>query len=115
MTKTSLAVTVVGVIQTFIANKKTFSAHDVTKEVRDIIWHLGGVDTNETGTIFIKGKEVALINHDDVRGIVNRFFKEGYMTDYERTVSDGHWTYHPLLPASGDSVSGNDYDGTSLL
>jgi hypothetical protein len=112
--KTTFASTVIGVIRAFVDLKKSFSAKDVTDEVRELDWHLGKIDKLETGTIFVKGKEVAIVNHKDVRSIVHRYFNEGYLVGYDRSNDNGYWLYAPAAVAT-PPIPGADYDGSSIL
>jgi hypothetical protein len=131
-TKPSLINEVTDLVMSFVQTNKTFSAHDITKEMRERV-NKGATSINnqETGVVFVGGKNVPRIEHQDVRDIVAEIFQSGQMTNYGREMSGDHFEYGPVTatnpltplvpPASSDPVgtppvsSGGNYDGSSTL
>jgi len=101
---------------------KKFSAHDVTKHLREMV-NDGkiNVDHTESGTVHVHGKTVARIEHEDVKAIVHEYFHSGKMDGWTREMVNGHWEYNEL-PAQAATpppvvlvVPAADYDGDPLL
>ena len=126
------------VTQEFIANNTKFSAHDVTKKLRDLVLVDDKlVDMTETGPCWVQGKQVARIEHDDVKNIVHDLFTAGLLTGYGRSYNGSFLEYDLLTnispPAAvladdddtddGDGTiaaptavtNGDDYDGSSTI
>lgn len=104
--------------------KKPFSAHDVTKKMRDDIKDGKiSIDHTENGTVFAYGKTLARIEHDVVKDIVHDYFHANNMAGWTRELVNGHWEYreeaaqpNPQPPVILVAVaSGDDYDGTPTL
>ena len=119
-------------VNKLIADKKTFSAHDVTKALREEV-NAGlnaTLDQGETGSVHVNGVDVPKISHDYVRDAVHELFHTGKMTGYDRNHSGSHWEYAPAVvappvPVLGTPVdpststppasSGGSYDGSPTL
>jgi hypothetical protein len=127
--KTSLNAAIESVVLGLMTDSKTFSAHDVTKELRERV-SKGSVplDLAETGTVHIHGVDVAKVEHDYVRDATHELFHQGKMTGYVRNHNGNYWTYAPAPAASPDPdpatpdpspstppVASGSYDGSSTL
>ena len=132
-TKPTLIAAVTDLVKAMIAKQRTFSAHDVTKALRENVNDLAearlkdhtitssfDINIAETGTDYNKGVLVAKIKHDDVRAVVGHLFNTGEMGDYSRFYNGEFFEYSPpakvtsvLDPAAGDDSS--SYDGSSTI
>lgn len=128
----------------FIPAQKKFSAHDVTKRLREIVSQATSttIDPSETGTVFIKSanKAVPKIVHEDVRDIVHEVFNQGLMNGYGRQMNSGGFMEYDLLsnlqtssgpvtvtnpvpdpstatpdPTPTPTADGSTYDGSSTI
>lgn len=98
----------------FVSSGKTFSAYDVTKRLRELVFAKSKeisdllkngqtttnlVDSTETGMISVKGLQVPKIDHEDVRVTVHEIFNLGGMPGLGRRHvhstpgADGYWEY----------------------
>ena len=102
------------VTQDFVANGTKFSAHDVTKKLREkVLTDDTLVDMGETGPCWVQGKQVAKIEHEDVRGIVHDLFSNGSLVGYGRSMnSSGFWEYDLLTNIAPVTIPDDDDDGT---
>jgi hypothetical protein len=118
--KTTLNTAIESVVGELVFGKKTFSAHDVTRVLRDRV-SAGTItiDKAETDVVHIHGVEVAKVDHDYVRDAVHELFHQGKMTGYDRQHGGSYWSYAPAPdPASAPStppVASSDYDGSPTL
>ena len=126
--KTSLNAAIESVVVGLVTSGETFSAHDVTKELRERVAK-GSVslDIAETGTIHIHGIDVAKVEHDYVRDATHELFHTGKMSSYVRNHNGNYWTYAPAPAAAPDPdpatpdpsgtppVASGSYDGTPTL
>lgn len=133
--KTSLIMAVGDLVTNeFLPGQKKFSAHDVTKRLRELVSQpTTAVNPAETGTVNVKGKAVPKVEHEDVRNIVHELFNQGLLAGYDRYMDGGHWTYDltanvaaaipapvvqatqapdPVIVAGTD---GGSYDGSSTI
>lgn len=110
----------------FIAEKKKFSAWDVTTAIRgEVNRRVLDVDDSETGKVYVAGASVAKIDHEIVKECVHDIFHSGEMAGYDREFNGTYFEYvektaDPVDDSSDttpdDSGSdGDDYDGSSLL
>lgn len=122
--KPTLVTATIQAIDELVSAKSTFSAHDVTKKLRDMVKDgKATVDHTETGTVYAYGKTLPRIEHEDVKGIVHEYFSTGKMGSYTRFMDGDHWAYSEpkaaqvtanpppivlLMPAA-------DYDGDPVL
>jgi len=127
--KTTLNAAISSVVADLITTGKTFSAHDVTKELRERVAKASvPIDIAETGTVHIHGVDVAKVEHDYVRDAVHELFHQGLMQGYVRNHNGNYWTYAPAPAASPDPdpatsdpspstppTSSSPYDGSSTL
>lgn len=120
------------IVNEFVAAQKTFSAFDITQELRERS-NAGTttIDPAETGTCHVNGGDVPRINHDQVRDYVHDLFANGKMSGYDRSNNGQYWQYGPAAsipdpdpsaaPASSGSngtppsTDGSSYDGNSTL
>lgn len=121
------------VLKEFLAGTK-FSAHDVTKRVRELAnQSTTTINPAETGTVHVKGQAVPRIEHEDVKNIVHELFHTGQMVGYGRHYNGSYWDYDLVanLPASTGAATvavpsttpdpvptvadGSSYDGSSTI
>lgn len=116
------------IINEFVTGQKTFSAFDVTQELRTRS-NAGTVviDKAETGTVHVSGADTPKIEHDEVKRAVVDLFGAGKLAGYDRTHNGTYWQYGPAAAAPVDPsaaasgngspppVSGSSYDGSSSL
>lgn len=115
-------------VASFIADKKAFSAFDVTKALReDVDSRAAAIDDTETGTVYVSGNSVAKVDHEIVKEAVHDIFSSGEMGDeYGRSHNGNYWEYAEMPddpPDDDDSdddnapsaTDGDDYDGSSSL
>jgi hypothetical protein len=129
--KTTLNAAIASVVSDLIITGKTFSAHEVTKDLRERVANGNIViDTKETGVVHIQSGEVAKVEHDYIRDAVHELFHQGKMTGYVRNHNGNYWTYAPAPAASPDPdptstpsdpststppAASGSYDGSSTL
>ena len=118
------------VVQDLLAAGQSFSAHDVTTEVRRRV--LAGtllIDLTENGDIFISGVLMPRVAHEQVREAVHELYHQGRMTGFDRSNNGSYWQYEAATPALIDddaqldadppaqlpAASGATYDGTPTL
>jgi hypothetical protein len=132
MNTVKLADAVDAILDDFTRASKTFSAHDVTLELRDRV-NTGAVALDPAdGTCNVNGADVPRVVHDKVRDHVHAKFEDGELGDYDRTSNGTYMQYSPAGPTSstddGDddnadassgiavvAVGGSSYDGSSSL
>lgn len=77
----------------FLPAQKKFSAHEVTKRLRELVFVLGDikdtthvklVDHAETGTVWVKGRQIPKVEHEDVKHIVHELFSTGQLAGFDR-------------------------------
>lgn len=111
----TLQAAIEGLVAEFVGNQKTFSAHDITTELRARS-NNGSVviDKAETGIVHAgaASAEVPRIEHDKVKEIVTALYQNGMMGSYDRTNNGSFWQYAPGTSTSG-SGSGSGSGGTS--
>lgn len=155
--KTTL-LTAVGdlVTKEFLPAQKRFSAHDVTARLRGLVYdqakemddkcqttgtrqtYVPLVDSAQTGKVYVKGLEVAKVEHEDVKEIVHELFNSGAMAGYDRVHNGKYFEYdlvaniQPVLPqatvvsapattpadpttATPAGTAGSTYDGSSTI
>lgn len=120
--KPTLVTATLQAITVLMADKKTFSAHDVTKKLRDMVKDGSAtVDHTETGVVHVGGKAVARIEHDEVRGLVHEYHAAGKMDGYDKVMNGDHWEYAVLqtLPTPPvvipTPMPPDDYNGDPAL
>lgn len=144
--KPSLIVEVAHLVQAeFVSAQKKFTAYDVTKRLRELLTSSATTTINpaETGTVFVQGKPVPKITHDDVREIIHELFATGGWAGYGRVHTGQYFEYDtlanigaqaqtiavpavvvPTAPAvttdptatvTVPAVSGSSYDGSSTI
>lgn len=121
--KPTLVTATIQTIEEMVVAKQPFSAHDVTKKLRDLVKDgKATVDHTETGTVHAYGKTIARIEHEDVRGIVHEYFLTGKMLGWTRVMDGDHWIYkegmHTAVavpPPIVLVVPADDYDGDPVL
>ena len=111
----------------FLATNKKFSAYDVTARLRELIdvnsQSLPAIDTNETGTVYVHGRRIPRVEHEDVRDTIHEFYQQGKMTGYFRIHNGQYFEYEFPTPAAPDPTSdpgttgtdGSSYDGSSTI
>jgi hypothetical protein len=130
ITMSTFQTAIESVVNEFIAAQKTFSAFEITKELRDRS-NAGTVtiDKAETGSVHVTGNDVPRIDHDQVKGVVVDLFSQGKMVGYDRSNNGQYWQYGPAaaVPAAPDPsasgggngspppIDGGNYDGSSSL
>jgi hypothetical protein len=112
----------------FVSSGKKFSAHDVTKKLRELVLsrakeinntsgtvgdlmttviNTPQIDTTETGTISIQGLQVPKIDHDDVKTTVHEIFNLGGMPGMGRIQhAAGYWEYDTQTNIDALAVAG---------
>lgn len=109
------------VVSELVAADKKFSAHDVTKELRDRV-NAGTiqVDPNLAGTAHVGGKSVTKIEHSFVKDTVHKIMTSGKFA-YDRSHNGTFFEYFPPAPITPPTTgtptptSGSSYDGGSTL
>jgi hypothetical protein len=110
-------------VKCYVGTKTKFSAHDVTNDLRTRVADgSANVDTAETGTVHVGGKDVAKIDHEIVKEAVHDIFHSGEMEWYNRTHNGSHWEYSeavdPVSVSDDDDPADapkDDYDGSPSL
>lgn len=144
--KPTLVQAVTDIVAKKVADSEKFSAHDVTKAIREKLiadkkgdgsgnrqTYVPIVDSHETGMVWVDGHQVAKVEHDDVRDIINHLFNTGAITNYARSHNGTYLEYElaavatPPDPSVPDPVparvstlndalkDGTDYDGSSII
>ena len=129
--KPTLVAAVEKAVKDFTDHEREFSAYDITSEIRVglvLTPPAYDIDTNEVGTVFVGGKDVAKIEHETIKGIVHDLFQAGEIDGYARLHNGKYWVYSkedddfddaptnpgpppvPVAPAGDDT-----YDGTPTL
>lgn len=98
-------------VNEFVTCGKTFTAHDVTKRLRELVLkqakdiddqckatntrisYVPLVDSNETGVVHVQGLQVPKIDHEDVKNTVHDIFNAGGMPGIDRIHGGTHWEY----------------------
>ena len=115
------------IVTEFVKADKKFTAHDVTKELRDRV-NAGTiqVDPGLAGTAHVGGKDVTKIEHALVRDAVHSLMTSGKFP-YDRSHTGQYFEYFPAAaapPATDPNASssnappsqdGGSYDGNSTL
>lgn len=97
------------VVAEFVTAERTFSAYDVTTELRGrandgkVI-----IDAAETGTVHVSGKNVPKIEHETVKGIVHDLHHGGEMKGYGRNYNGSYWEYAPSDDDGADAADSTD-------
>lgn len=128
--KPTLVTAVTTVVNELMAAKKKFSAHDVTKEVRERASKSTiTLDVNESGNVFHNGASVPRVQHDDVKEVVAHLFSTGEMSGYARLFNGTYMEYAEAVATANDPsnnqasqdpvvpavVDGGSYDGSSTI
>lgn len=94
--------------------KQSFSAYDVTIKLREKVANDPSlVDTSEVGTVWLQGKRVPKITHEDVRIIVHELYNNGALRNFNRIFSGAYFKYEPMdITVANKSAQ---YDGTSTI
>lgn len=96
------------VVADFIKTNKTFSAHDVSLEVRDRV-NAQSLPLDPTdGTCHVNGTVVPRVVHAKVRDCVHTKYDQGGMDGYDRVNSGMYLEYAPSVAAGSDDSAGND-------
>lgn len=111
----SLETSVQCIVIEFTAAQKTFSAHDVTTELRKRVrW---GTLSVATGQALSDG--TAVVDHTAVRDLVHGLFSTGKMPGYDRTHTGTYWRYAPVIadtpidPGGSSGIGYSDPASTS--
>lgn len=122
----------------FIPAAKKFTAHDVTKRLREKVSAdpATPISPVETGSVHVQGKSVPKIEHEDVKAIVHELFAQGLLVGFDRVHVAGHFEYDtlaniaaltppaPIVMPQADPMtpdptvlgtSGSTYDGSSTI
>lgn len=98
-------------VNEFVTSGKKFSAHDITKRLRNIeldraknatrnmplpMPNSTPIDRLETGEVHVLGYKVPKIDHEDVRNIVHDIYSAGGMPNLGRIRTNGFWEYDSL-------------------
>lgn len=114
------------VVAEWVAAGKKFSAHDVTKELRERVnQDKIQVDPGLAGTAHVGGRNVTKIEHDLVRDAVHMLMTSSKF-DYDRAHNGTHFEYFPLPantvaatpstdPSAPPAADGGSYTGSSTL
>lgn len=119
---------VAAVLKDFVAANKTFSAHDVTKEIRERA-NTGKITIDSVqDTIRVGAATLLRIEHNDVKDEVVKLVAAGACPNYARVHNGVFFEYGPVttLPADDDAsdptnpgspppTDGGSYDGTPTL
>jgi len=111
MSKPTLVAAVEGIVAEFVAGQKTFSAHDITSEIRTRS-NQGTVtiDPTETGTVRVNGADVPRIVHEEIRDFVHDLFGQGKLANYGRANHGQYWEYAPVADDGADAADAADDD-----
>jgi len=125
--KITLNAAISSIVTEFITASKTFSAYDVTKELRDrVIKGSVDLDKTETSVITFYDTTIAKVDHDYVRDAVHELFHQSKMQGYDRSHNGSYWSYAPTPVVasdpdpttpnpSGTPPASSDYDGSPAL
>lgn len=120
--KPTLVTATIQAIEEMVNSKQPFSAHDITKKLRDMVKDgTARVDHTETGTVHAYGKTLARIEHGDVRDVVHEYFLTGKMVGWIREMDGDHWIYKEAMQSASIPppvvlvVPADDYDGDPVL
>lgn len=113
------------IVAELVAADKKFSAHDVTKTLRDRV-NTGTiqVDPGLAGTAHVGGKDVTKIEHGYVRDAVHALMTGGKYPAYDRETNGTFWEYFPQAAAAPatpattpdpNAPPAAPYDGNSTL
>lgn len=101
------------IVGEFVQERRTFSAWDVTLELRNRA-NKGLISFSDTGqTTDAGGSTVADVPHAVVRDEVH-VLMQGEAT-YDRRSTGQYWSYEPVVAGAAGQVSGQTYDGSSSL
>ena len=141
-TKPTLVKAVTDLVKEKVTSKATFSAHDITKELREKILvqakgldpttrqtYVPIVDPSEGLTVYVQGISVPKIEHEDVKEVMSHLFNTGEIDGYSRDFNGTFMEYSPAAiaappaPASSPTdpdptpapTSGGTYDGSSVI
>jgi DNA-binding MarR family transcriptional regulator len=138
--KPTLVKAVTDLVNEKVAAQATFSAYDITKVLRErvlelaekvaangaiILDSISDIDPKETSTVYVKGKSVPKIEHDDVKEVISHLFNTGALSGYDRNFNGTYMEYvkqaavadpapdptSPPLPTPGSGT----YDGSSTI
>jgi hypothetical protein len=138
--KPTLVNAVTLVVNEKVAAEAAFSAHDITKTLREKVLHHAEaaakshadkidatalIDKTETGTVHVRGLEVVKIEHDDVKEVISHLFNTGALNGYDRNFNGTYLEYVKQVavaapapdPASSPLPvpSSGTYDGSSTI
>lgn len=112
------------VVTEFVQKGRTFSAHEVTKLLRELTNGREYVINSITDTVHVGGKDVPRIVHDKVRDIVHELFFANKMPGYDRKDNGTYHEFTPVLPSptvggqpvpTTSAAAPSDYDGSPAL
>jgi hypothetical protein len=123
--KITLNSAIESIVKDLLLTKKAFSAHDVTKILRERISTLN-IDPSETGASHVGGQDVAKIEHGYIRDAVHELYHQQKMGGYTRAHNGTFWLYElaqPVVipspiasPSDPDPTpSSGNYDGSPVL
>lgn len=140
--KPDLVPAVTDIVKDMISAKKKFSAHDITKTLRDQVLEAAktaaqNLPPNQAapkasvadGTVWVQGHAVPKIEHEDVKEVVAHLFANGDMTGYARLFNGTYMEYAEAVATANDPsnnqdsqdpvvpavVDGGSYDGSSTI
>jgi len=135
--KPTLVKAVTDLVNEKVTAKATFSAHDITKELREKVLaeakeaaqnlpptQAASKASLQDGTVWVQGLAVTKISHDDVKEVVRHLFASDQMTDYLSSFNGTYLEYGPNVASSvdpdptppvPDPVPGSTYDGSSTI
>jgi hypothetical protein len=120
------------IVVEWVAAEKTFSAHDVTEELRKRVNDgAAQLDPALAGTTHVGGKDVTKVEHTFVKAAVTKLMSGNRFPDYVREHNPGgFYEYKPIAKSAGlpatapdpagssgtpPAASGSSYDGSSTL
>lgn len=136
--KPTLVKAVTDLVNEKVTTKATFSAHDITKELREKVLaeakeaaqnlppnQAAAKASLQDGTVWVQGLAVTKISHDDVKEVVKHLFASNQMIDYLSSFNGTYLEYGPNVTSSVDpdpaplvpdpTSGGGAYDGSSTI
>lgn len=106
---------VTDIVNEKVASQASFSAHDITKALRDKVADPSSgvvIDVSETGNVFVGGVSVIRVSHDDVKEVVAHLFNTGALAGYDRSFNGTYleYTKQNVVPAVDPSTPDPDPD-----
>lgn len=78
-----------------ISDKKSFSAHDITRAIRAWTWKDPQNNRVAQNQATIDNTAICFINHNEVKPIVHQVMNQ-YMNEYKITDNGTFWLYEPI-------------------